>query len=338
MKTRIVNVGNVPIGGGDTVLIAGPCTIESEEQICTIAELVKSSGAKILRGGAFKPRTNADSFQGLHEQGLEFLSIAKAKTGLPTVSEITDASLLPLFEDVDLLQVGARNMQNYELLKALGRQNKPVLLKRGFAATYDELLSASEYIKKGGNENIILCERGIRTFEPYTRYTFDISAIPALKSMAEYPIIADPSHAAGRYDMIKPLCLASTAAGADGIMTEVHYAPESAVCDGRQSVKPNLFGEIAGQVLEISALRRVNESNSKSEDFGELRKMIDEADRELASVFAKRLDIVKQIGQIKRMKNLPVTDSERENEILSKMDDNLKRLYRTIFEISKDNE
>ncbi len=243
----IVDVSGVKVGKGSFTLIAGPCSVESEEQICSIAQSVKASGAKILRGGAFKPRTSPYAFQGLRANGLELLSEAKAKTGMPIVTEIMDLSQLPLFENVDLIQVGARNMQNFELLKALGKINKPILLKRGLSATIQELLMSAEYIMAGGNENVILCERGIRTFETATRNTLDLSAIPVLKEKTHLPVIIDPSHATGIAAMVKPMSLAAVAAGADGLIIEVHNDPPHALCDGQQSITPQMFDELSKQ-------------------------------------------------------------------------------------------
>ncbi len=247
----VVDVSGVKVGKGSFTLIAGPCSVESEEQICSIAQSVKASGAKILRGGAFKPRTSPYAFQGLRANGLELLSEAKAKTGMPIVTEIMDLSQLPLFENVDLIQVGARNMQNFELLKALGKINKPILLKRGLSATIQELLMSAEYIMAGGNENVILCERGIRTFETATRNTLDLSAIPVLKEKTHLPIIIDPSHATGIAAMVKPMSLAAVAAGADGLIIEVHNDPPHALCDGQQSITPQMFDELSKQVSTL---------------------------------------------------------------------------------------
>jgi 3-deoxy-7-phosphoheptulonate synthase len=216
-----------------------------------VAEAVKKSGATMLRGGAFKPRTSPYSFQGLRGEGLKLLEIAKQHTGLPIVTEIMDASQLPLFENVDLIQVGARNMQNFELLKVLGKIDKPILLKRGLSATYEELLMSAEYIMAGGNENVILCERGIRTFETYTRNTLDISAIPVLKKLSHLPVIIDPSHSAGKYALVPPLSCAAVAAGADGLIIEVHNDPEHALCDGPQSLKPESFDKLAKKLRVI---------------------------------------------------------------------------------------
>ncbi|MBE6954016.1 MAG: 3-deoxy-7-phosphoheptulonate synthase [Ruminococcaceae bacterium] len=241
----------ISIGNGSFQLIAGPCSVESEEQICAVAESVKKSGATILRGGAFKPRTSPYAFQGLRGDGIRLLLEAKKLTGMPIVSEIMDISQLSLFADVDVIQVGARNMQNFELLKELGHSRKPILLKRGLANTLQELLMSAEYIMAGGNDNVILCERGIRTFETYTRNTLDISAIPALKAMTHLPVIIDPSHATGISRMVMPMSLAATAAGADGLIIEVHNDPAHALCDGPQSLTPEGFAEVADAVRNI---------------------------------------------------------------------------------------
>ena len=237
----IVKVKDAEIGGNSMTVIAGPCSVESEEQIITVARSVKASGAKLLRGGAFKPRTSPYAFQGLRDEGIRLLLEAKKDTGLPIVTEIMDLSQLDLFADVDVIQVGARNMQNFELLKQLGHTEKPVLLKRGLANTYQELLMSAEYIMAFGNENVILCERGIRTFENYTRNTLDISAVPVLKKLSHLPVIVDPSHAVGFAEFVVPLSLAATAAGADGLIIEVHNNPACAKCDGMQSLTPETF-------------------------------------------------------------------------------------------------
>ena len=249
--STFVRLGNVELGRGKFQIIAGPCSIESKEQICTIARSVKEAGANILRGGAFKPRTSPYSFQGLGKDGLNMLLAAKKETGMPVVTEIVNIDHLPLYEDVDILQVGARNMQNYELLKALGSTNKPILLKRGFANTIEELLMSAEYIISHGNKNVILCERGIRTFETATRNTLDISAVPLLKKMTNLPVIVDPSHACGKAELIHPLCLASAAVGADGIMVEVHNNPQNALSDGVQSITPEEFKRICDDINKI---------------------------------------------------------------------------------------
>ena len=235
-EDTVVSVGNAKIGGGHFSVIAGPCSVESEEQICAVAEDVKRSGASLLRGGAFKPRTSPYSFQGMRAEGLELLRHARAKTGMPIVTEIMNTEHIPLFEDVDLIQVGARNMQNFELLKAVGRMGKPVLLKRGLSATLEEFVMSAEYIMAEGCEQVILCERGIRTFENSMRNTLDISAVPMLKHMSHLPVVIDPSHAAGIKWMVEPLAKAAVAAGADGLMIEVHNDPARARCDGAQSL------------------------------------------------------------------------------------------------------
>lgn len=250
----VIHVGGTQVGGGTLTLIAGPCSVESEEQICEVAKAVQKSGATMLRGGAFKPRTSPYSFQGLRAEGIRLLSIAKQETGLPIVTEIMDASQLEYFDDVDVIQVGARNMQNFELLKVLGELRKPILLKRGLSATYEELLMSAEYIMAGGNENVILCERGIRTFEPYTRNTMDITAVPVLKQLSHLPVLVDPSHAAGKYKLVPPLAKAAVAAGADGLLIEVHNDPEHALSDGPQSLRPEGFDHLAGQLRALSGL------------------------------------------------------------------------------------
>ena len=247
----VISVGDVKIGGGNFGIIAGPCSVESEEQLCTIAEDVKASGAKMLRGGAFKPRTSPYAFQGLREKGIELLLRAKEKTGLPIVTEIMDLSHLPLFKDVDVIQVGARNMQNFELLKELGKTNKPILLKRGLSSTLQELLMSAEYIMAGGNSNVILCERGIRTFETATRNTLDLSAVPLLRQMTHLPIIVDPSHATGIAKLVKPMAVAATAAGSDGLIIEVHNDPPHALCDGAQSLTPEQFADLKKSVDNV---------------------------------------------------------------------------------------
>ena len=247
----VVDVNGVKIGGGNFAMIAGPCSVESREQLCSVAMSVKASGAQIMRGGAFKPRTSPYAFQGLREKGIDLLKEAKKESGLPIVTEIMDLSQLPLFEDMDIIQVGARNMQNFELLKELGKIRKPILLKRGLASTLQELLMSAEYIMAGGNENVILCERGIRTFEPSTRNTLDISAIPMLKSMTHLPVIIDPSHATGIARVVKPMALAAVAAGADGLIIEVHNDPPHAACDGAQSLTPEAFEDLARAIDAI---------------------------------------------------------------------------------------
>lgn len=250
----VVSVGSASFGGGNFSIIAGPCSIESETQIDEVAFKVKQSGAAMLRGGAFKPRTSPYAFQGLRQDGLQLLQAAGKKNGLPVVSEIMDAAKLPLFDAVDMIQVGARNMQNFELLKELGRTDKPILLKRGLANTIEEFLMSAEYILSEGNKNIVLCERGIRTFENATRNTLDLSSIPVLKERTHLPVIVDPSHAIGIARFVRPMSLAAAAAGADGLLIEVHGDPSLALCDGAQSVTPLQFDVIAKQVQKIREL------------------------------------------------------------------------------------
>ena len=257
-EDTVVAVGKARIGQ-DFCLIAGPCAVESPEQVTSIARQVSAAGAQLLRGGAFKPRTSPYTFGGLGAEGLELLCRAGRETGLPVVSEITDPRQLPLFREVDVLQVGARNMQNFELLRELGRQEKPVLLKRSFGATVTELLQAAEYILAGGNERVILCERGIRTFETDSRATLDVAGIAALKEQSHLPVLADPSHAAGRRELVAPLALAAAAAGADGLMIEVHDRPEEALSDGRQALTCGEFARLARRVQALTALLRQEE-------------------------------------------------------------------------------
>ena len=252
-EDTVVRVKNctAAFGGGDFGLIAGPCSVESEAQVETIARAVKASGASVLRGGAFKPRTSPYDFQGLHEEGIRILSEVKKLTGLPIITEIMDISHLPLFEDVDIIQVGARNMQNFELLKELGRTDKPILLKRGLANNIKELLMSAEYIMAGGNEQVILCERGVRTFETYTRNTLDLSAVAVLHELSHLPVVVDPSHATGAARYVKPMALAAAACGADGLMIEVHNDPPHALCDGPQSLTPEQFDDVAKAVGKV---------------------------------------------------------------------------------------
>ena len=247
----VIDVNGVKIGGGNFVMIAGPCSVESEEQIVAVAKAVKASGANILRGGAFKPRTSPYDFQGLKATGLELLKIARQATGLPIVTEIMGVEHLPLFEDVDIIQVGARNMQNFDILRELGKLRKPILLKRGLASTLKELLMSAEYIMAGGNEQVILCERGIRTFDDYTRNTLDLAAVPMLKELTPLPIIVDPSHATGIARLVEPMALAATACGADGLIIEVHNDPMHALCDGAQSLRPEVYDDLAKKVRSI---------------------------------------------------------------------------------------
>lgn len=253
-EPTVIDVNGQKIGGKKLAIIAGPCSVENEKQISLIAEEVKKSGANFLRGGAFKPRTSPYSFQGLAYEGLELLKLARAKTGLPIVTELMSPYDIEKFvEDVDVIQVGARNMQNFDLLKELGKTRKPILLKRGMSATIEELLMSAEYVMSGGNENVILCERGVRTFETYTRNTLDLSAVPAIKRLSHLPVIIDPSHATGKWWMVEPLAKAAVAVGADGLILEVHNDPQNALCDGQQSIKPELFNNLMKDLSIIAS-------------------------------------------------------------------------------------
>ena len=247
----IIEVGNARIGGGYFAMIAGPCSVESEAQIVEVAQAVKVSGANLLRGGAFKPRTSPYAFQGMGAEGIRLLLKAKEATGLPIVTEIMNISTLDLFADVDVIQVGARNMQNFDLLKELGKTKKPILLKRGLANTIQELLMSAEYIMSEGNEKVILCERGIRTFETATRNTLDLSAVAVLHNLTHLPVVVDPSHATGKAELVPPMAMAAAAAGADGIMVEVHNNPAAALCDGAQSLTPAQFDELNRRVQRL---------------------------------------------------------------------------------------
>ena len=252
-EDTIVDINGVKIGGKKIAVIAGPCSVETEEQIIRIAKEVKELGAGLLRGGAFKPRTSPYAFQGLKYEGLELLKKARQNTGLPIVTELMSPYDIETFvENVDVIQVGARNMQNFDLLKELGKTNKPILLKRGLSATIEEWLMSAEYIMAGGNENVILCERGIRTFENYTRNTLDLSAVPAVKKLSHLPVVIDPSHATGKYWMVEPLAKAAVAVGADGLIIEVHNDPAHALCDGPQSIKPERFGKLMKELKAIA--------------------------------------------------------------------------------------
>jgi len=255
----VISIGDKKIGGGHFQVIAGPCSIEGHEQIIDVASSVKAAGAGLLRGGAFKPRTSPYAFQGLKNDGLKLLLEAKYATGLPIVTELMTPEHLALFDEVDVIQIGTRNMQNFELLKEVGKTDKVILLKRGMANTLEEFVMSAEYIMAGGNENIILCERGIRTFEPSMRNTLDISAIPMLKKLCHLPVIVDPSHASGKHWMVEPLSLAAIAAGADGLMIEVHNDPENALCDGPQSLRPEKFEKLMKKVSRAVGFRQENE-------------------------------------------------------------------------------
>ena len=250
-ENTVVTVGDVQIGGGHFALIAGPCSVESEEQIISIAQSVREGGASILRGGAFKPRTSPYAFQGMGVEGLDLLRSAKKATGLPICTEVMNIHQLELFHNIDMIQIGARNMQNFELLREVGRSKTPVLLKRGLSSTLQELLMSAEYILNEGNENIILCERGIRTFETATRNTLDISSVPALHELSHLPVIVDPSHGTGRAKLVPPMALAAAAAGADGLMIEVHNDPVHALCDGSQALTPDTFSDLACRIRKV---------------------------------------------------------------------------------------
>lgn len=250
-EDTVVKVRDTQIGGGTLTIMAGPCSVESEEQVVAIAKAVKASGATMLRGGAFKPRTSPYSFQGLGAQGLEFLKIARQETGLPIVTELMDISQIPLFDDVDVIQIGARNMQNFNLLREVGKLNKPVMVKRGMSATYEEWLMSAEYVMASGNQDVILCERGIRTFETYTRNTLDLACIPVLRKLTHLPIIIDPSHATGKSWLVDPLAVGAVATGADGLLIEVHNDPAHALCDGAQSLKPESFDVLSRKLHKM---------------------------------------------------------------------------------------
>ncbi len=250
-EDSIVSIGNEKIGGGNFCMIAGPCSVESEDQIVSVAKAVKKAGANMLRGGAFKPRTSPYDFQGLKAEGLALLKTARAETGLPIVTEIMSVSDLDLFEDIDVLQVGARNMQNFDLLKELGSMGKPVLLKRGLANTLKELLMSAEYIMASGNERVILCERGIRTYGDYLRNTLDLSAVPMLHELSHLPVIVDPSHATGMARMVPPMAMAATACGCDGLIIEVHNNPAHALCDGAQSLRPEDYEKLHRKIMVL---------------------------------------------------------------------------------------
>lgn len=259
-ENTVIELANgTKIGDGGLVLMAGPCSVESSEQVCSIAKSVKASGAQILRGGAFKPRTSPYAFQGLKAEGLDLLKEARRETGLPIVTEIMRTSHIDMFENVDIIQVGARNMQNFELLKELGKTNKPILLKRGLSSTIEELLMSAEYIMAGGNDKVILCERGIRTYETFTRNTLDLSAVPILKSLSHLPVVVDPSHATGKSWLVESMSMAAVAAGADGLIIEVHNDPKRALCDGAQSLTPEQFDRVAKKVNGLKKYLSENE-------------------------------------------------------------------------------
>ena len=256
--SSVIDVSGVKIGAGNFAMIAGPCSVESEEQIVNIARSVKASGANMLRGGAFKPRTSPYDFQGLKAQGLDLLRIARQETGLPIVSEVMGVEELLLFEDIDMIQIGARNMQNFNLLREIGKLNKPILLKRGLSNTLKELLMSAEYIMAGGNHQVVLCERGIRTFSDYTRNTLDLAAVPMLHKLTHLPVIVDPSHATGIADLVPPMALSAAACGSDGLIIEVHNDPMHALCDGAQSLRPEEFDHLAQAVINVRKAASLN--------------------------------------------------------------------------------
>ncbi|MBQ9972151.1 MAG: 3-deoxy-7-phosphoheptulonate synthase [Firmicutes bacterium] len=253
-EDTVIDLGCTKIGGGNLTIMAGPCSVESEEQIIAVAKAVKESGATILRGGAFKPRTSPYSFQGKGKEGIDLLLEAKRETGLPIVTEIMELSQLDLFDEIDVIQVGARNMQNFNLLKELGKTDKPIMIKRGMSATFEELLMSAEYVMSQGNEKVILCERGIRTFETFTRNTLDLSAIPVLKELSHLPVIIDPSHVTGKARLVAPMALAAVAGGTDGLIIEVHNDPPRALCDGSQSLRPEAFDELMKKINPLHKL------------------------------------------------------------------------------------
>lgn len=258
-EDTVISVGNTQVGGGTLTVMAGPCSVESEEQVVTIAKAVKAAGATMLRGGAFKPRTSPYSFQGLGALGIEYLKTARQETGLPIVTELMDENQIPLFKDVDVIQIGARNMQNFDLLKAVGKLDKPVLLKRGMMSTYEELLMSAEYIMSEGNHQVILCERGIRSFETYTRNTLDLASVPVLRKLTHLPIIIDPSHATGKYYLVPPMALAAVAAGCDGLEIEVHNDPPHALSDGGQSLRPAKFEKLMKMMSDMHAFMQTQQ-------------------------------------------------------------------------------
>jgi 3-deoxy-7-phosphoheptulonate synthase len=337
-----IEVGGVVIGGKDIILMGGPCAVESSIQMRQSAETVKKAGGKILRGGVFKPRTSPYSFQGLGLEGLHYLVQAAREQNLLCVTEAIDsASLDLLVNEVDIIQIGARNMQNFELLKLAGKVNKPVILKRGLSATIEEWLLAAEYIMSSGNQQVILCERGIRTFEPSTRNTLDLSAVGVAKELSHLPVIVDPSHAAGRRDLISSLSKAAVAAGADGLLIEMHPNPAEAVSDGPQSLTPEQFEQLARDLVNVAlAVNRGFEYGNQEDTLESLRSSIDVLDQSIVEHLAARMNIVRKIGDKKRLDR--VKDSNREKEILQRLinlaeelelpPELVKRIYPLIFE------
>lgn len=341
-----IEINGVTLGGKEIILIGGPCAVESSIQMSQSAETVKKAGGKILRGGVFKPRTSPYSFQGLGREGLNYLVQAAKEQGLLCVTEVIDAPSLELVVDeIDIIQIGARNMQNFELLKMAGRINKPVILKRGLSATIEEWLLAAEYILSAGNPNVILCERGIRTYEPSTRNTLDLSAVGVAKELSHLPVIVDPSHAAGRRDLIASLSKAAIASGADGLLIETHPNPAEAVSDGPQSLHPEQFIQLAEELgIVAEAVNRVFDCGSKNaeETLESLRSQIDDIDHTIIERLAARMQIVSKVADQKRLDR--VKDNTREKEVmqrLTNLSDELKlpselvkKIYPIIFEVA----
>lgn len=318
-ERSVIKSKDIAIGAHEIVLMAGPCAVESREQMRTAAKGVKAAGGKVLRGGVYKPRTSPYSFQGLGEEGVEYLAEAAAEYGLLTVTEVMDERGLDVLVDkVDILQVGSRNMQNFHLLKLLGEIDKPVILKRGLAATVEEWLSAAEYILAGGNSQVILCERGIRTFEPSTRNTLDLSAVSLVRELSHLPVIVDPSHAAGRVDLIPSLAKAAVACGADGLLIEVHPNPPEAQSDGIQSLTPEQFGQLSEELRPIAkSVGRSIAHPQVQKGLNELRVHIDSIDREIVKLLGERMETAKAIGNCKRADR--IRDGKREAEILQSL-------------------
>ncbi|MDQ7096437.1 3-deoxy-7-phosphoheptulonate synthase [Desulfosporosinus sp. PR] len=343
-KRSLIEVGGVALGGQEIILIGGPCAVESSIQMQKAAAAVKHAGGKILRGGVFKPRTSPYSFQGLGREGIDYLVRAAKENGLLCVTEVIDAqSLAMVADEVDLLQIGARNMQNFELLKLAGKINKPVILKRGLSATVEEWLLAAEYILAAGNSQVILCERGIRTFEPSTRNTLDLSAVGVAKELSHLPVIVDPSHAAGRRDLIPSLSKGALAAGADGLLIEMHPNPDEAVSDGPQSLTPEQFIALAQELRDVAqSVGRIFVSGERAETLESLRLEIDRIDRNLIESLADRMQIARRIGAQKRLDR--VKDAGREKDILQRLiplaedlqlsSEFVKKLYALVFEFS----
>jgi 3-deoxy-7-phosphoheptulonate synthase len=343
-KRSIIEVGNITLGGKEIILMGGPCAVESSDQMYKAAMTVKNSGGKILRGGVFKPRTSPYSFQGLGLEGVNYLVKAAREEGLLCVTEVIDARSLDLVADkVDLLQVGARNMQNFELLKLVGKIKKPIILKRGLSATIEEWLLAAEYIMAAGNPQVILCERGIRTYEPSTRNTLDLSAVGVAKELSHLPVIVDPSHAAGRRDLISSLSKAAVAAGADGLLIEMHPNPAEAVSDGPQSLTPEQFEILAQELGSVAqSVGRIFVTGKHQENLVSLRSEIDEIDKNIIERLAERMHIAKRIGAQKRLDR--VKDSGREKDILQRLiplaeelklpPEYIKKIYALVFEFS----